>query len=613
MLTVETVKNANNTLVNQMEWRFNIVTIVLIVIALMNFLIIGYQININDLYDDLTTDVEQQKTLILYLADQSDQLVEARTEEEVNTARLELMVSLNQLVKTYGYVKSGKKGLFVSVKPSKKVDSLLYEPPHIIDARMETFIQEVSAFSESKDRDLHSTNLHYENISRFIKRQKLATELDGLIKEYQNEVEVKTENLKQLNNINFIVIVVMAMMAKIFIFHPLINLSRGSLDQISEELQKRQKSELQLKRNQRRLRQMMNSVPESVMVISHEGSIKYINPSSERLFEYSSEELEQLKLETLVSSITVDEKGEIDTSVFLNDILEEVPDEERVICNFTGITKSGDTFPGQLSIVKQSDQEDRYTAVLWDMTSEIAAAKQKEVFVATLTHDLKTPIKAEYRVFEEMKRGTFGDLPEGVMDVLDELIKSNRFVHNMVENLLANYRYQAGVVNIVKKDVNLNEMIQEIVASDLRLLASEKNHEIKLSLDKTIGKIPLDQVEMKRVIYNLLQNAISYTPPDTVITIGTKTTKTHGIITIEDNGQGISPENVASLFEPFQSQAKKYKQIGSGLGLYLCKQVVDYHGGEINVDSNVGKGTIFTINLPLTSAINTENEIASMA
>ncbi len=611
MLTAETVKNTNNELINQMEWRFNIVTIVLIVIALMNFLIIGYQININDLYDDLTTDVEQQKTLILYLADQSEQLVKARTEEEVNVARLELMVSLNQLVKTYHYVKAGKKGLFVSIKPSKKVESLLYEPPHIIDARMETFIQEVSAFSESKDRDLHSTNLHYENILRFINRQKLTTELDGLIKEYQKEVEEKTENLKQLNNINFIVIVVVAVMAKIFIFHPLITLSREGLDQISEELQKRQKSEKLLKRNQRRLRQMMNSVPESVMVISHEGSIKYINPSFERLFQYTSEELETIQLEEIISSLEVEGQGNVDTSAFLHDVLEEVPDEERITCNFTGITKSGSMFPGQLSIVKQADQDDRYTAVLWDMTSEIAAAKQKEVFVATLTHDLKTPIKAEYRVFEEMKRGTFGTLPEGVEDVMDELIKSNRFVHNMVENLLANYRYQAGVVNIVKKDVDLNALINEIVASDLRLLASEKNHKIVVSLDETVGDVPLDQVEMKRVIYNLLQNAISYTPPDTIITIRTKLAEGNSIITIEDNGQGISPENLASLFKPFQSQAKKYKQIGSGLGLYLCKQVVDFHGGEITVDSNVGKGTIFTISLPLTAKAAVKDAITS--
>ncbi len=228
--------------------------------------------------------------------------------------------------------------------------------------------------------------------------------------------------------------------------------------------------------------------------------------------------------------------------------------------------------------------------------------KRKEMFVATLTHDLQTPIRAEFRVLEQLKEARFGAITEEQQEVIDELIKSNRYKHHMVDNLLSTYKFEDVSHILCLEPTDINNLIRSCVKGDLSLLAEDRGHEISLQLANDLPELMLDPMEIQRVIYNLVQNAIVYTPPHGKITICTELRSPRVWVSVEDTGPGIEPEKMSLLFQPYSTAAKKLRQVGTGLGLYLSKQIIEAHGGYIGVDSMVGHGSRFFFNLPVQQA-----------
>lgn len=229
--------------------------------------------------------------------------------------------------------------------------------------------------------------------------------------------------------------------------------------------------------------------------------------------------------------------------------------------------------------------------------------RKKEMFVATLTHDLRTPIKAEYRVLEQLQEGAFGELSEDIHEIVRELMKSNRFMNHMVDNLLSTYRFDKKEDNLNLEPVNLGELIRDITRYELKMLADEKHQELRFDLPEDLPLVPLDAMEITRVLYNLIQNAVTYTPAAGIITVQAMTADEAGRpvvrVAVSNTGPGIDPEQEKQIFQPYLSLAKKYKQVGTGLGLYLCRRIVEAHGGTIGFENNPGEGCLFYFTLPL--------------
>jgi two-component system sensor histidine kinase/response regulator len=224
--------------------------------------------------------------------------------------------------------------------------------------------------------------------------------------------------------------------------------------------------------------------------------------------------------------------------------------------------------------------------------------KQREKFVATLTHDLKTPIKAEYRIFELLRDGRFGPITEEQKSVINELLRSNRFMYQMVDNLLTAFKFEEGHLVLRMEAVDLNELVHAKVSMDLMALVEDKGQTLTLNLQPALPLVQADAIEITRVVHNLVQNAINYTPKGGHITVSTQATDHQVAVTVEDNGPGIDINIQKSLFEPYSSMAKRYRHIGTGLGLYISKKIVEAHQGQLLVDSQPGRGSRFTFVLP---------------
>jgi len=249
----------------------------------------------------------------------------------------------------------------------------------------------------------------------------------------------------------------------------------------------------------------------------------------------------------------------------------------------------------------------RMTGVMIDMTDirkvEMAFRKAKDIFVATLTHDLKTPIKAEHWALQALKQEKYGSVNTAQQEIINEIIKSNQFMHHIIDNLLTNYRLEGVDIQLNLELGDLNEMIASLLNQGLRPLIEEKNQEVQFTPDPNLTSFRFDPFEIQRVLHNLIHNAVAYTPQGGVLKVQTCLQPHQVQICIEDNGPGIPPDKLTHLFEPYSTMAKKFRHIGSGLGLYLSKQIIELHGGELHVSTEVGKGSRFCFTLPYSNPL----------
>jgi len=168
----------------------------------------------------------------------------------------------------------------------------------------------------------------------------------------------------------------------------------------------------------------------------------------------------------------------------------------------------------------------------------------------------------------------------------------------MLDTLLAKYKYESQIVKLNKTTFNLPQFISECVG-DLKRLFQEKNVNHQIIAEDANIELTADRLELKRAIVNLLTNAIKFNRDNGMVTISVKKCKKNIKIVVEDTGIGIEEEKMNHIFDKYISYAKRFRCLGTGLGLYVAKKIIEEHGGKLTVSSVVNKGSIFTVVLPL--------------
>lgn len=266
---------------------------------------------------------------------------------------------------------------------------------------------------------------------------------------------------------------------------------------------------------------------------------------------------------------------------------------------------------GCSKILNKNGDIDGYILVIRDDSTRRELEDQKETFIATLTHDLKTPIRAEITALDLLLKNKFGILKEEQVQLLNEILNSSKFMLNMVDTILSKYKYENGSVILNKDLFDLNLLIKNCY-EELKYIINDKKLEVTFEFSTPTVFINADMLEMKRLVTNLFSNAVSYTLENGTIRIKTELKENSVIASFKDNGHGIASEDLNGLFDKYVSYAKKFRQIGTGLGLYVAKQIVSNHEGKIWVNSKEGKGSTFSFEIPLnTSAVNSPQSIDS--
>lgn len=229
--------------------------------------------------------------------------------------------------------------------------------------------------------------------------------------------------------------------------------------------------------------------------------------------------------------------------------------------------------------------------------SRLAVYEQREEFMATLTHDLKNPLIGANRILELMAARAMGDVSLQQEKILLQLRDSNKTLLSIVQNLIEVYRFERGVNTVCMQRTDLLEVLSSCIA-DIAPIA--ENREIEL-LKNCPGEsiVFADPNSMRRVMQNLLDNALKFTPRGGRVTMDLAPRSENVVLEIGDTGPGIPPDDQLTLFQRFsQGRVGKKYTPGTGLGLYLCKQIVDAHRGEISFTTAEGVGTTFKVLLP---------------
>lgn len=232
-------------------------------------------------------------------------------------------------------------------------------------------------------------------------------------------------------------------------------------------------------------------------------------------------------------------------------------------------------------------------------------ARQREDFVSRLTHDLRTPLVAADRMLNLLVQEAMGPLSDDIKEALEVTSRSNQNLLELVNKLLEVYRYEAGRKNLSFTAVDMMALAQEVI-QQLAPLAQEKGLSIAL-LHAPHAQVIVDgdQLELRRVLTNLIGNAIKFTDQGAVkVQLSTKQVRSDQAhagakvvqIQVQDTGPGIPPEEQDTLFESFVPG--NHKRSASGLGLHLSRCIMEVHHGTIGVESEVGRGSIFTLRMP---------------
>ena len=237
--------------------------------------------------------------------------------------------------------------------------------------------------------------------------------------------------------------------------------------------------------------------------------------------------------------------------------------------------------------------------------AERAITQQRDDFVSRLTHDLRTPLVAANRMLTLVTEDAFGDIPPEAKGAVTQTIRNNDHLLAMVNTLLEVYRYEAGRKETAIAPFNLKRLLEEVVGQ-LRPLAQEKHLDLKLDDrvdyqgDDRCYTLLGDRLELRRVIINLIDNALKFTDAGFVHVSFEKVTNDAPIdwcIQVRDTGPGISAADQAEIFAWFRPG--KHRRSGSGLGLHLSQRIIAAHGGTLTLESEMGQGSTFVIKIPI--------------
>ncbi len=261
---------------------------------------------------------------------------------------------------------------------------------------------------------------------------------------------------------------------------------------------------------------------------------------------------------------------------------------------------SAEHLAGRLEETGADDELGRLAQTLNEMLSRLDVAfKEMRQFTADASHELQTPLtilKGEIEVALRSPRG-----PEEYQRILKSALEEIDKIARLVEGLLLLARADAGVLRMDQRAVDLGQLVDEVY-EQARILAEARSLNLRLGAVEPVSTQG-DYTHLRRLLLNLVENGIKYTPPGGEVTLSLQSSGGWASIRVEDTGIGIPQVDQARIFQRFyrSPEARSRAEGGAGLGLCIAQSIAEAHGGRIEVESTSGKGSTFTIFLPTQS------------
>ena len=381
-----------------------------------------------------------------------------------------------------------------------------------------------------------------------------------------------------------------------------------------------------------RYRSVAELAGDAIFVIDREGTVRLWNRGAEEIFGYRAEEI--------ISSPVTNLMPERDREGYIQFHLAyyAYPGESRVIGRMqeaVGLRKNDEEFPMKYTvasfesgtrrilcyIIRDITERKRMEQEIAEYTSSLETAYQelleldamKDSFLSTVSHELRTPLTS-IRGFSEILLG-YEDVDKETQREFMTIINSeSERLTRLINDVLDLARIQSGRMHWAEGDLEINEAIDTAV-DGINILSNQKYISVRVDLDPDLPPVWSDKDKLVQVVTNLLSNAIKFTPEEGEIWVQAKfLPEGSGMVqvSVSDTGIGIAPEDQEKVFEKFRQMGDTLsdKPKGTGLGLPICKEILEHYGGRIWVESELGKGSTFFFTLPVARKVDVEVLVA---
>ncbi|GIW43045.1 MAG: hypothetical protein KatS3mg077_0327 [Candidatus Binatia bacterium] len=359
----------------------------------------------------------------------------------------------------------------------------------------------------------------------------------------------------------------------------------------------------------KRLETVLDRMPVGCIISDAELRYVYWNKAAENIFGYSSDEVLGKSAVEVVTpphlrNLSVRGFEELaqgrNTTVGPMRLENITKDGRTIICewNAVALTDPDGAFVGMLSMCQDVTEQHRTEQARRELVGQLQEAdRMRAAFVATLSHELRSPLNVILGYHELLHEGVFGTLSTAQLEVLDRIGQAARQLLELVTSTLEVSRIQAG-----RAALNLRLLqplgLMEQIRSETLELQQKDGVSVEWDLSERLPPVYTDEAKLKVIVKNLLSNALKYTEAGTV-KISARAVERGIEIAVSDTGPGIPEDLLPHIFEPFRRGEVDSKKSGAGLGLYLVRFFADLIGAQITVQSTVGQGSTFSVLLPI--------------
>ncbi|MHC8347013.1 ATP-binding protein [Pseudomonas sp. RT6P73] len=333
---------------------------------------------------------------------------------------------------------------------------------------------------------------------------------------------------------------------------------------------------------QQRLQAVLDGIDDGLLMIDREGHLEHLNPVAQRQLGWDTDRLGQ-GLGTALERPELDEQLQL---VLRGGTLERAPED-------LSIEVDGESRLLTYSLTPVSHTQGHILGavmVLHDVTEQRAFERVRSEFVLRASHELRTPVTGMHMAFGLFRERAKFPEDSREADLLDTVNEEMQRLMQLINDLLNFSRYQNGLQKLTLAPCSIEDLLGEAQAR-FAGAAAQKGIELLVEVQGPLPRLQADQAQLDRVLDNLIDNAMRHTAPDGLIRLQARRHGERVIISVEDNGEGIAYGQQGRIFEPFVQVGRK--KGGAGLGLALCKEIVQLHGGRMGVYSRPGQGTQF--------------------
>ncbi len=373
--------------------------------------------------------------------------------------------------------------------------------------------------------------------------------------------------------------------------------------EISTDIHEQKMSEQVLQESENKYRAYINNSPQLIFVADSSGRYIDVNPAACAITGYSKDEL--LNMHRLELYAPESKEDAINS-------FKHLLNTGRSTGEYCFLKKDRSRFYMTVEAVKLS--EERIIGFCTDTTerknneeellkAKIAAENSnhtKSEFLATMSHELRTPLNSIIGFSEVLSEGYFGQINEKQAKYIKNISNSGKHLLTLINAILDIAKVESGKMQLYKEKIYLKDIVDEMISA-MQYLAASKEIILKLQPDSQFGTVQADKAKLRQILYNLIGNAIKFTESGGSVIIETTEDDKMAYISVKDTGIGIPANDLDKLFKPFTQLdsfcSRQYE--GTGLGLSLAKELAELHGGSIHVESEPGKGSTFTLALPI--------------